>query len=647
MKSRKFLNGAVSLALSAVLAAELFVILDCAAVFFQLRMVPAVFFCVLGALFVGIHFCKVLTVKRKVRLCLGLLVLVLAICAVSWAVWYPFQKNAAYRDVDEGKSRLYADRSVMVIVPHQDDEANILAGVLEAFADYGSQTRVVYVTNGDCDGIPEIRLQEAIDYCSYAGIPEENVIFLGYGDRWDIDMGFHLYNAPAAMVVPSRYGAVTTYGIQGHPAYRQDNPYTVENYLGDLESVILEYMPEVIFCIDYDDHIEHKAVSLAFEKGMGNILKNHPDYRPLVLKGYAYGTAWYAEADYYSRNVSATKDLFEAPYLQKPVLYRWEDAIRFPVDAAILSRSLVNSDGFRSLQLYSSQNAQYRAESILNGDKVFWQRRTDSLCIPAGIRVSSGEGQRLNDFMLVDNLDLREQADPIDGAWVPDEGDSEKTAEVTFPEKRDISTIVLYDHPGEKDNVRNAIIAFEDGTSFETGPLHPTGAATEIPVNKTGVKSFHVILTETEGSRAGLGEIEAYEAASQGDIGFVKFMDPDGNFAYDYCVSGEEAAHFQVYTYGDVPAVNGENYAVSCDNHRITVTLTEGGILVQCPEGEQGTIRLICEEADVSDSIFLRNPGKLWEIHTKLGQTIERFAVFQFRETILSRVGRRVLGLLN
>ena len=644
MKIRKILNILASMGMSALLSGAIFIVLDCFAVFFQLRMVPAVFFGLLGVLFVGVHFCKIFTMKRKGKMLLILLSVACVVCAASWAVWTSFQKDAAYVDADGGKAGLYSGRDVMVIVPHQDDEANILGGVLEEFRDYGSNVRVVFSTNGDSEGIPFVRMQEAIAYCAYAGIPEENVIFLGYGDRWDNDLGYHLYNAPSSETVTlSKYGTTQTYGMEGHPAYREGNAYTAENFLNDLQSVILEYSPELIFCIDYDDHIEHKALSLAFEKVMGNILKENPQYRPVVLKGYAYGTAWFGEEDFYTTNILSTNNLFQEPYLQQPVSYHWENRIRFPVDGAALSRSLLNSDAFRSLELYTSQNAQYRAQSMVNGDRVFWQRRTDSLCLNAIVEVSSGYGVLLNDFMRLDNFDLWEKVNPEDGIWIPEPGDHEKVVTVTFPEKTDISTIVLCDNPSREHNILNARIVFADGHSVETGPLHIGGAATEIAVNAESVESFRIVLEKTEGELAGLGEIEAYEKPSQGDLRVVKLMDTQGNFVYDYAIGKGSIAGFSVYTCGDVP----ENYSVSCDNPAIRAELENGKIVVDCPEGEQGTIHLTSDGTDLGDSIYVRNPGAIWELQTKLGQRIEKFAVFQFRDTILFRVGRRILGMLN
>lgn len=556
--------------------------------------------------------------------------------AVGYGAWYTFVKTDEYRDVDAGKEGIYGGRNVMVIVPHQDDEINILGGVIEEFVQYGSTVRIVYVTNGDAFGIGPTRLQEALDYGAYVGVPEENIIFLGYGDRWDPVRGMHIYNAEPGEVIPSVFGAERTYGIPEHPAYREGEAYTAENFLSHMESVILEYKPDMIFCSDYDDHIEHKALTLAFDKVMGRILGQQTQYRPLVFKGYAYSSAWYAEPDYYGANILSTKNVFEEPHCNRPAVYQWEKRLRFPVDAGTLDRSLVNSRAYGALAAHDSQEARYFAESVVNGDRVFWHRRTDSECILSEITVSSGNGAYLNDFMLIDNKDLWNQVDPYDSVWIPETGDGERCVRITLPEARDLYSIVLYDHPSEEQNVLNARIAFEDGTQVETGALIVQGAATEIPVQKTDVKSFTLTLLETEGEDAGLTEIEAYTASSQGDFFFGKLMDPEGNFAYDYRMESSDTCLFTLYTAGDA----GDGFFARCDNEKILTEMTGKELRITCPSGESGTVSVYDGEGELLEGIFISCPGKMDVLHRNLAQTVEKVAGFRYRQTVVYRLGK-------
>lgn len=607
-----------------ILAAEVLFLVDAAAVFWGgMLSIPAAAF-LLAALLA--FFCFLFRGKKKCVLTVmaAIPMALVLVTACGYACWKTFSDPADYTAPDAGKYQIYGNRKVMIIVPHQDDELNVLGGVMEEYARYGSELYGVYVTNGDYMGLAETRYREAVAVFGSMGVPEDHVIFLGYGDGWQED-GPHIYNAESGQVVESHHGRTETYGTSQHAAYREGREYTIDNLMEDLEAAILECRPDVIFCSDYDHHIDHKATTLLFDKVMGTILKGNPDYTPVIYKAYAYGTAWEAEPDYYADNILSTQNLFAESYNQKPAVYRWEDRVRFPVDGSTLSRSLVGSDAFKRLSLHKSPGANAMAAAVINGDKVAWRRNTDSLCLHADITASSGQTELLNDFMLIENLDLVDTSRmPYDGVWIPGAGDDEKTVTVTFQEASDISTIVLYDHPSEEHNILNAVISFDDGTGIETGPLDPGGAATSIAVNQKGVASFAVSLTETEGEQAGLSEIEAFSEEPQADGRFVKLMDAEGNFVYDYWTGTDGNAEFSLYIHGDLPALAEANYFVNTDSEAGSAILEGGVIRVNCPVGESFVLNVTCDAAGVSDSVYVQNPGKLERMWTNLWRGVEQ-----------------------
>ncbi len=575
---------------------------------------------------------RLLTAAGAIPMVIGILT------ATGFACWRSFSNDGGYEFPDAGKNQIYGNRNVMLIVPHQDDELNILGGVLEEYARYGSTLYPVFVTNGDYAGLMETRYQEALSVCRHLGVPEEQVIFLGYGNEWKVD-GPHIYNGESGVVLESFSGRTETRGTTLHPAYREGRSYTIDNLMEDMESVILEVRPDVIFCSDYDHHIDHKAVAMLFDKIMGGILKEHSDYRPVVYKAYAYGTAWEAEADYCGDNVLSTKNPFEAPYSQRPAVYRWEDRVRFPVRGASLSRSLVTSEGYKLLGLYHSQGAQKMAASVLNGDKVAWQRRTDSLCLRAEVSVSSGEGKLLHDFMLTENHDLMDAGHlPYDGVWIPADGDEDRTLTVVLETPSDLDSVVLYDHPDPAHNVLNAVITFEDGTSVETGALDPNGAATKITVAKQAVSSFRVMLKETEGTAAGLSEVEAFAQADQMDGRFIKLMDDQGNFLYDYLTAPDGSAVLSLYAYGDVPEISGEDWLIHADSEKATAVLEDGVIRIQCPKGESFVLNVTCNSAGVSDNIFIRNPGSWERLWKNLWQRVEEGLYSRYSQNLQEKL---------
>ena len=542
-----------------------------------------------------------------------LLVLLLLIGGFAGSVWVAFSRSAAFADADQGKADIFAGKKVMVIVPHEDDELNLFGGLFEEYLKYGSNVKVVFVTNGDLYLPRETRIREAINALSEVGVTEDNIVFLGYGDGY---LYKHLYNAYDGERLISEAGFMETHGADFHPAFIEEHPFTRENYIEDIKACILQEKPDVIFCNDYDSHTDHQAVSLAFEEAMGSILREGVGYQPVVYKGYAYSTAFYAPEDFYSDpNLLSTKNPYAGDRTEDGV-YLWSERVRLPVSARSLSRSLYQCSVYRAAKEHESQNAKAHACSVISGDKVFWQRRTDSLCYTAEITVSSGEATKLNDFKLLDNRDLWSWAPPIDGVWIPEKEDAQRQVSVSFPKETTVASLRLYGNPSEEHSVKNARILLSDGTELDTGAIRSEGTEIffEQPKKITG---FTVTLLETEDNSAGLTEIEAY-GNKKDEISFLKLMTEEGNFVYDYDVGTDGMAVFALYTGGmhTVP----ENCDLHCDNDRCSIAVKDGKILVVCPKGEKCFLTVEDPGSGLCDTVRIANPGIL----IRSGRVIEQ-----------------------
>lgn len=589
----------------ALLAGELAVLLDTVSVLLGKALSVPKFALLLAVLF-GLALWMAPGLRKLLTILLTAAAGLLLGCVLCWQ---DVSRNAAYTAVDEGKAQLYSGRRVMLLVPHQDDDINVLGGVMEEYVKYGSEVYVVFSTNGDYYDQAAVRIREAVRALGSIGIPEDHVIFLGYGDQWQKD-GPHLYNAKPGQTLPSFVGYRETYGTEEHPSWQVGKAYTVDNFLTDVEDVILEYRPDVLYCVDYDYNIDHQALTLSFEKVMGKILKETDGYAPLVFKGFAYNTAWEAEADFYGENLLSAQNVFSEPYFQQPEIYRWEERVRLPVNGESLSRSVISAAQNKTLSLYESQGANMYGPRVINGDKVFWQRQTDSLCLTAQIQTSSGEGSLLNDFMIMESRNLTETGDtPWEGAWIPAVEDTEKTVRVRFPEPVDVADIVLYDHLDPEKNVLDAVISFEDGTSVKTGPLDPAGAATRIPVEKSGISGFAITLTQLQGE-AGLTEIEAFSGREDSLPPYLKLMDEDGNFAYDYWIRSSGSQSFRLYTAGSAPDTR-EVYVLTCEGEGCSAAWEDDGIRVSCPAGKACVVTVAAKDGSISDSVYIQNPGSL------------------------------------
>ncbi|MBQ2971206.1 MAG: PIG-L family deacetylase [Ruminococcus sp.] len=515
-----------------------------------------------------------------------------------------------YTDVERGKEEFFANQKVMILVPHEDDDINLMGGIIEQYAKYGSDVYVVFATNGDGDKrfdmsqMGFIRMDEAIKALGVLGVTEENIIFLGYGDGWD-NSEHHIYNAEPDEVMKSTSGRTSTYGLRNHQAFCDGKTYTYSNYYDDIKQVILEHLPDVIYCIDYDTHNDHRALSMLFEKVMGDILKT-TEYKPTVYKGYGYRTAWNAVSDFSdSVNITATVN---NPSDIDVEIYDWNRRVRIPIYVNSVNRSLRQSYLYKVLSVYASQKADKLADKVINGDKVFWIRRTDSVLYDAEISVSSGDKDKLIDFMLLDCDDLMNQGNcPYDGVWHPDDNDYDKLISVSFNKEQYVDSIVLYDNPSPEDNILNAVITLDDGTVIETGALDYHSGANVFSINKE-IRAFSIRIESYEGEKYGLVEIEAYASDIQVPT-IYKFTDENDNFIYDYIVPVDGKQELKIYSSSN-EKIDVRDFLLRCDNTKCKVELCGNEIIAYCKAGQKCQIELLCADGHIFDRAVLRNPHR-------------------------------------
>ena len=352
---------------------------------------------------------------------------------------------------------------------------------------------------------------------------QEKVIFLGYPD------GTQLYVGKKAFSFSS--GWDHTYAGKGFKDYHFDRfgthaKYTAENMVDDIESVVLEYRPDYILAIDFDTHTDHRGVSISFEKAMERILKKESGYTPKVFKCFGYSLAWKSKPDFYALNIKSTvmqdREKNNDPSYETDVpQYRWNNRIRLPIDKKSLSHSILRCSEYKALSEHLSQYAYCYSERIINGDSVYWNRRTDSLTYNADISVSSGDASLLNDFRLIGvgnrtagpNVKLENCVSRFN------KNDAQKTVTVKFDSPKTVSCVSLYDNFGLNSNILGGVITFSDGSKVEVPALNADGSETRVVFEpKHNITSFTFKVTEYEGV-AGLDEIEAFENADY-DMGF-------------------------------------------------------------------------------------------------------------------------------
>ena len=550
-------------------------------------------------------------------------------------------KNLEYDYVTHGNKKLFDNKKVMIIVPHEDDDMNVASGIIEQYVNSGSNIYLVFTTNGDYWDFGSTRIQEAIEVSKYYKIPENHIIFLGYADGWSND-NHHIYNATPNEKFFSRNGYSRTYALKSHPAYNDGVLYTYQNYLNDMKNLILEYLPDTIICSDFDPQIEHKATTLFFEKAVGEILKEKNDYHPIILKSFAYCTSWLAPKDYYKTNLLSTIE----PSKHDLIIYSWNDRIRLPIYAEKLSRSLVNCDLYKAISLYRSQRANIASRAIINGDKVFWLRRTDSFLYRSNVRVSSGDAHYLTDFMYLNSDDISDpNHEPFDSLWVPNEDDVKRTAWFTFDKPRNLENIILFENPSIDDHIIKLRITLSNGMIYEISDIKESG--TNIVIHQNNVSGFYIEILEFTGKRAGLTEIEAYEESQPYAFSYVKIMDEHENFVYDYYIDIKGTQNFKLYHYGNYKELDPSLYNIECDNDNCKALIIGNKISVNCPVGQKCHLYLRgIEEDEILDMVTISNPTDKERLKLEHLMRFEEFryhsAIWIYYQTVLYRYGHKI-----
>lgn len=485
--------------------------------------------------------------KKKRAVLIVLMTLVLAVLAVVCVYETELNKLDSNDGVDNSfYDSQFKNKKVMVIVPHEDDDLLISGQVLPSMYKNGADVRVVFATNGDKRVSAYTRQSEACNALEKLGIPREKVIFLGYPD------GTQLYVGKKAFSFSS--GWDHTYAGKGFKDYHFDRfgthaKYTAENMVDDIESVVLEYRPDYILAIDFDTHTDHRGVSISFEKAMERILKKESGYTPKVLKCFGYSLAWKSKPDFYALNIKSTvmqdREKNNDPSYETDVpQYRWNNRVRLPIDKKSLSHSILRCSEYKALSEHLSQYAYCYSERIINGDSVYWNRRTDSLTYNADISVSSGDASLLNDFRLIGvgnrTAGLHVKLENCVSRF--DKNDAQKTVTVKFDSPKTVSCVSLYDNFGLNSNILGGVITFSDGSKVEVPALNADGSETRVVFEpKHNITSFTFKVTEYEGV-AGLDEIEAFENADYDmDFSLIKLKNADtDDYIYNYLITPDE-----------------------------------------------------------------------------------------------------------
>lgn len=167
-----------------------------------------------------------------------------------------------------------ASDRLLIIAPHPDDESLCCAGLIQQALAAGASVGIVWVTAGDGFELDALvvehtlspgstamtrlgkqRLREAHAAATGLGVPASSQYVLGYPDRGIEALTDSYYQQRRYR---SNYTASTSVRYSG--AVSPGAPYTGENLEHDLEQVISEFRPTLVFAAAPQDlHPDHRA----------------------------------------------------------------------------------------------------------------------------------------------------------------------------------------------------------------------------------------------------------------------------------------------------------------------------------------------------------------------------------------------------
>lgn len=456
--------------------------------------------------------------------------------------------------------QIFPGNTVLVFIPHEDDEVNVAGATIYGAKKEGFRVICVFAANGDRSYTAGTRIRETEACLGKLGVPPEDIVFLGYPDGGlDAARCVYMHGQKKIMTVD---GHSETYGIEGRPEFcMKENgfhrSYTWEGFLADLEQVIEKYRPDTIIGIDFDSHPDHRMCSMAIEMVLGHILNNKENaYYPLVLKAFAYNTAFESFKDFYAPNLLSTRFsrrlIMDPAYETDNPVYEWEQRIRLPAAEACRRPLLWNNVIFQALRGHLSQRAMLKAERIINGDQVFWQRRTKNLAMKGKISVSSGDPKYLHDFQMIHTNDIvpKHGVKMSEYLWKPDKKDGAPWCRCNFDVPQHVEAVYFYGNIDKESRVGKGRLIFSNGYKCEVSDLRQDGHETAVQFPPQGhVEWIEYQMLEREGLNPGISEWEILPSKKE-EVRILQIL-ADGNFIYDWKMApGNTAPVISAYTCG-------------------------------------------------------------------------------------------------
>lgn len=408
----------------------------------------------------------------------------------------------------------------LIIVPHPDDEINLAGGLYGIFRDNNIHVSTLFCTNGDYDiTYARQRHKEVLKAKQIFGY--DDVIFLGYSDGYP---GTQIYDLREDEVAKSFCGATETctYGEINEYCFSKEgvhHSFTKANFKKDIIGVVLDLQPDLIICVDNDCHYDHRCVSMLFDEAMGELIKDNLDYKPIILKGFAYMGAWAGVDDFFKAKFEPMKPSVDGRVIDPNVVYPydWEKRIRLRNHKSATTQILWKNTILKAILAHRSQcryaseldNALEKFPRIANPESCYWLRSTNNIALNAEIQVSSGNAKYLNDFKLCEpeNIKSKFYFENSRG-WTPSETDNLKEITINFRKKCNLSSIKIYQ--GIATKIKRLELTYGESKTTVIEFNNACGFVLDIPVYLC-ISQVKIRILEHDGDSLVINEIECIE----------------------------------------------------------------------------------------------------------------------------------------
>jgi len=425
---------------------------------------------------------------------------------------------------DNINSILSKGKKVLILAPHQDDEALMCSGVISHSINNGADVKLGVITNGDKKGKKRglIRIRETITAMEYLGISSSNIHFFGYGDTEKNGNSFmnRLYNAAADTTLVPSYASSQTYSTPEAPEYHftrfgVHGSYDRATFRQDLNSFIKEYNPDYIFVTSlYDSHPDHFILYKFTVEAIINIKQLQPEFSPIIYEYLIHSHD--GDDDWPARNdKNSVLESFSKPAtLETHTLLDWGQRETFLVPIEMQTASRSKNKKYAAISKYRSQrpsaNNRY-LYSYVKKDEIFWKRDFSNIAYLAKVSVSSENAS-------TDQLGIKVIDGIADGyprfpanEWVAQGETTGAWVKLSWIKPYIVSKIRIFDRPNLDDHITRALITFSDGTTLTIGPLPNNGSCYEIKFAARQIEWVKMTVVSANGANVGLSEFEIYE----------------------------------------------------------------------------------------------------------------------------------------